>query len=243
MIIFCTICFHVSLTDNNNEKREGRNCKRCKSTARDRQVAYQLHKKVLGRLLKNPLREIKIIGISDGYLLAKSISKIYGSWYVNYNYTAEPKLDIKNIPREKFGTADFIICSEVLEHVSPPVSEAFEGLYKLLRENGVLILSVPHGDQYSNHLEHYPINLAYALDETDPLKLIGTDERGDNFVFDNLTFHGGEGFTVEFRVFSERSLIENLKTAGFSTWASVKNNRIIGAVWEPWSRVWRIDKN
>ncbi len=35
--------------------------------------------------------------------------------------------------------------------------------------------------------------------------------------FDGLTFHGGDGSTVEMRVFGRNRLIENLKDAGFET--------------------------
>ena len=38
----------------------------------------------------------------------------------------------------------------------------------------------------------------------------GTIER-----FDNLCFHGGEGFTLEFRVFSRHGLLESVEKAGF----------------------------
>jgi 2-polyprenyl-3-methyl-5-hydroxy-6-metoxy-1,4-benzoquinol methylase len=35
-------------------------------------------------------------------------------------------------------------CSDVLEHVVPPVENAFCGLSDLLKPNGVLIFSVPY---------------------------------------------------------------------------------------------------
>ena len=243
MLILCSICFRITKTINNLNSREGTNCGHCNSTSRDRQIVYQLHRNVIKRKFIRPFDEFKIIGVSDGYLVSKILTKIYRKNYTNYKYTEDPKLDIKKVPEELFGIADFLICSEVLEHVAPPVEEAFLGLFNLLKNKGKLIFSVPHTDNTHQHIEHFPETLIYNLEEEETSKkLIGVSTLGDEFVFENLVFHGGDGFTIEFRIFSENSVISNLEKVGFHNLLKVNNKRLIGAVWEPWSRVWVCQK-
>jgi len=191
------------------------------------------------RKIKNPVRKINILGVSDGHLTSSILSRIYGRNYRNFHYHLEPKLDITNVESILIGSADIISCSEVLEHVEPPIQKAFDGLYKLLKKNGVLILSVPHTDEYGVHVEHFPVlkNSEIVMKNENPI-LIGEDASGNYLNFKNLIFHGGIGATLEYRVFSERSLVNHLTNAGFSNLHKNRNSKLFGVFWEPWSRVW-----
>lgn len=73
-------------------------------------------------------------------------------------------------------------------------------------------------------------------------KLVGVNSEGELLEFSNLIFHGGIGATLEYRVFSEDSLVEALTEAGFRNLQKIANHPILGIIWEPWSRVWIAQK-
>ena len=52
--------------------------------------------------------------------------------------------------------------------------------------------------------------------ETEGEQRIVVNRRRDGTIerFDNLCFHGGEGMTLEFRLFSRQGLIDSLRDAG-----------------------------
>jgi len=72
--------------------------------------------------------------------------------------------------------------------------------------------------------------------------LRGTDTEGNPQEFGNLVFHGGAGSTLEYRVFSEDSIEEELLACGFVKLEKQGNVRCLGIIWEPWSRVWVAQK-
>lgn len=189
--------------------------------------------------VRKPFRGLKILGVSDGYLTSTVLTKIYKSKYSNYHYHLDPKLDITDVPVGLYGSADIISCSEVLEHVEPPIKKAFHGLYQLLRVKGKLVLSVPHTDINGKHVEHFPVMTESRIfpREIGPV-LEGKGANGELLEFSDLTFHGGIGATLEYRIFSKNSLEQNLKVAGFKNLKLCNNKIFFGIHWEPWSRVW-----
>ena len=96
-----------------------------------------------------------IIGLGmsdwDGYasVLAQKFS------YQNTYYHQEPRLDIRDIDPKLEGTMDFVISSDVFEHVPPPVSMAFENARRLLKPNGILVFSTPYSKE-TETVEHFP---------------------------------------------------------------------------------------
>jgi len=218
--------------------REAFNCSFCNATSRERAVIVGVKKAMKfyghgGQM---------IIGISDGALTEQNLIKKYGKNYKNYHYHKEPLLDITQVSPSLNCIADLVTCSEVLEHVQPPISSAFSGLYSLLKPGGTLVLSVPHTPKGNTHQEHYPIldKSKLLLEPVPTLK--GIDENGDERSFHNLVFHGGIGSTLEYRVFSEDSLLELLQNAGFIKIKTINDSRFLGIAWEPWSRVWTARK-
>jgi hypothetical protein len=242
MIFFCVACFRPSKTRKGTFGREGANCFWCNATSRDRAMLLNIHYAFFSRLLKNPRTIPNIIGISDGHLIEKILKTVYKSHYQNFHYHQEPKLDITQVPLNLYSSADIVSCTEVLEHVAPPVDLAFSGLRKLLRKNGTLVLSVPHSDSTGVHLEHFPemTNTHLILDEKP--RLVGMLKNGKWTEFANLVFHGGVGFTLEYRVFSFHSLREEILDSGFTKYRLNRNVRVFGIKWESWSRVWIIKK-
>jgi hypothetical protein len=238
MTFFCVACLRPSKAKKGTFGREGANCFWCNATSRDRAMLLNIHYAFFSKLLKNPRSVPKIIGVSDGHLIEKILKTVYKSHYQNYHYHQEPKLDITQVPLNLYSSADIVSCTEVLEHVAPPVDLAFSGLRKLLRKNGTIVLSVPHSDSTGVHLEHFPEMTDAQLILDEKPRLVGNLKNGKKAEFSNLIFHGGVGFTLEYRVFSFHSLKKEILGSGFTEFKLNRNIRAFGIKWESWSRVW-----
>jgi len=152
-------------------------------------MLLSIHYAFFSKLLKNPRSVPKIIRVSDRYLSEKNLKTVYKSHYQNYHYHQEPKLDITKRPLNLYSSVDIVTCTEVLEHVAPPVNLAFSGLRKLIKKNRTLVLSFPYSDSSAMHLEHFPemTNEQLILDEK-PL-LVGMLKNEKWTEFSNLIFH------------------------------------------------------
>lgn len=152
--------------------------------------------------------------MSDALLYARRLEKKFN--YTNTFYHKSPFLDITDPANELSGTADFIISSDVFEHVPPPISIAFDNMFKLLGDNGIVIFSVPLGNS-GDTIEHFPELYDYRINRHRGNRiLVNTTVDGRKQVFDKLQFHGGCGATLEMRVFSKHSLTEEILRAGFN---------------------------
>ena len=197
--------------------REVPSCAQCGSTVRLRALVALLSREILGMDLPLPkmpvLRNVRGFGMSDPPALAARIAEKFG--YTNTFYHQPPVLDITKPPQEELGSYDFIISSEVMEHVPPPVEDAFANLYRLLKPNGLLLLTVPYSLKPQT-TEHFPDLHEYALASPGGRTVLVNRRRdGSMEVFENLCFHGGDGSTLEMRVFTEASLKDVLTGAGF----------------------------
>lgn len=214
----CNVCGTTNRALLRDLGRESPTCRRCGSTVRLRSMIDLLSRALFDASLAIPgfPRSDKCgIGLSDDFSYAGRLAgRIH---YVNTFYHKPPRLDACAPPAALRGACDFIIASDVLEHVAPPVSRAFEGLHSLLRPGGALIGSVPYSLDETPTLEHYPTLHDFRLVERDGVlqlhnrRLDGTEE-----VFERPVFHGGEGETLEMRLFSRTSLTQELHAAGFS---------------------------
>jgi len=161
------------------------------------------------------LKGIRGIGMSDSPELAERLAEKLD--YTNTFYHQAPRLDVTNPDPADLGRYDFILSSEVMEHVPPPVEQAFANLFRLLKPDGILVMTTPYtlGGKTKEHFpELHHFTLAQLGAET---VLVNRRRDGSVEVFDNLVFHGGPGSTVEMRVFTEGSLREQLLGAGFSS--------------------------
>jgi len=239
LVYRCNICGTNCKTKAYNLKREEPSCPTCKSTVRMRAMIHILSTELFGKSLaltdfpKRP--DITGIGMSDWREYAVPLAEKLG--YKNTYYHQEPKLDIVSIDRALEGTLDFILSTDVFEHIKPPVSSAFENARKLLKPGGVMVFSVPYtkGDKTE---EHFPELHTYEIvkKENDAI-LINITKDGAEQTFNNLVFHGGDGSTLEMRLFSESSLMEEFTKAGFNTTRIYKEPHYeFGIVWEcDWS--------
>lgn len=213
----CNICGAKNSSSLENLSREVASCVSCGSTVRMRAIVHVLSTELFGEslVLKDfPLRkDIRGVGMSDWDGYAEPLSGKLD--YTNTYYHQEPLLDITAITEDKHQMMDFIISSDVYEHVLFPVSLAFENTKRLLKNNGVFVFTVPYTKEGESTVEHFGKlhdfeiknnNASYVLEDV--------DEFGNKRVFDHLIFHGGPGSTLEMRVFSEASLMAELKKSG-----------------------------
>ncbi|MBM4316279.1 MAG: class I SAM-dependent methyltransferase [Deltaproteobacteria bacterium] len=214
----CNITGQYFTLENQDKGRE--KCNRFGFTSRDRAIVYCLlnklgyFKQILNKI-KNP--QITGIGMTDSPALSKAL---YGSFsYTNTFFHQEPLLDIYNLKHiNQFKNLDFIICSEVFEHISPypGLDIAFSNLYNMLKQNnGILIFSVPYNLQ--KHYEHFPALYNYQIiNQNNNYILYNTTIEEKKEQFTDLIFHGGPGETLEMRQFSKQSLEKYLSEAGFN---------------------------
>jgi SAM-dependent methyltransferase len=199
--------------------REGSGCPHCHSSMRVRAVVALLSQELLGvpmTLAEFPeLKGIRGIGMSDSQQLADALAAKLD--YSNTFYHQAPRLDVTAPDPNDLGRYDFILSSEVMEHVPPPVETAFENLFRLLKPDGLLVMTTPY-TLGGKTREHFPdlhdFTLASLKEKT---VLVNRRRDGSIDVFEDLVFHGGPGSTVEMRVFTEESLRANVLRAGFSS--------------------------
>ncbi|WP_152965599.1 class I SAM-dependent methyltransferase [Thermanaerothrix daxensis] len=221
-------------------EREQPSCVNCGSTLRFRSIIRALSIGLYGKSLALPdfpkCKNKRGIGLSEwpGYLplLEEKFD------FLNTFYHQEPFLDITNPPDYMFGSADFLISSEVFEHIPPPVQRAFDGAYSLLKPGGLLILTVPFRTETEETDEHFPELYNWSINKENGryiLRNITADGREQ--VFTDLCFHGGSGLTLEMRVFSRLSLEHHLVVAGFKDISLCSDNDLeFGILWSgEWS--------
>lgn len=154
------------------------------------------------------------LGLSDWPGYANRLPHKIG--YVNTYYHQEPKLDITAVPADRFDSCDFLISTDVFEHVLAPVSAAFEGAYALLKPGGTMIFSVPFTNRGHDTTEHFDgLHEFTIIEEEQKYHLLNRRKDGRVDRYDNLKFHGGPGTTLEMRLFCRESLLHELREAGF----------------------------
>lgn len=214
----CNICGTSNIQRKELLARDNISCIHCTSGVRTRTIINVLSHHFFGKnkILTNfPIdKEKKGLGVSDWDGYAKILQEKFS--YINTQFHTEPKLDILNIPENFLGQYDFVICSDVLEHVLQPISKAFDNLYNLLKPGGKLIMSVPYG-LGSTTVEHFPNLFDFkVLTDVNGYYLENKTKEGQYERFDNLVFHGGPGSTLELRVFCEADILRLLKNSGFT---------------------------
>ncbi len=214
----CNICGARNVSAAGADDREAATCSQCRSSIRFRAIVLALSRALFGLDLPIPdfpvLKSVRGFGISDSEIYAGRLENCFT--YTNTFCHREPAFDLLRPDEKEFGKYDFVICSEVLEHVTDSVDAAFTTLARLLKPSGVLILTVPYSLE-AGIAEHYPELAGSALAEFDGRTiLVGRSPNGEYRVFDDLKFHGGTGATLERRVFSDESMRAGLAAAGFA---------------------------
>jgi SAM-dependent methyltransferase len=184
---------------------------------RTRGIVQALSMELFGLNLTLPdfprVKSLRGIGTSDSSQYANRLGEKFD--YRNTFYDREPRFDIGQ-PVTEEAAYDFLISSEVFEHVPPQVETAFANACRLLKPGGVLVLTVPYSIEPAM-TEHFPDLHEFGLVELGGrLALVNRTKSGEVQVFENVVFHGGKGSTLEMREFTESSLRALLAGAGFS---------------------------
>jgi hypothetical protein len=218
----CNVCGHgntrvaLALVQN----REAPSCDSCRSSLRMRSVVHTLAMELFGVPLILPLfpedRSIVGLGLSDWDGYAIGLAAKLG--YTNTYYHQQPYLDITDASEEWLGKQRFVISSDVFEHIPPEgLDAAFLNSRRLLAPGGVCIFTVPF-EKTGETREHFPRLHDYRIvDESGTPVLHNTTVDGEEESFGGLIFHGGDGDTLEMRMFTEPDLLRRFAQAGFSS--------------------------
>jgi hypothetical protein len=195
------------------ECREKCYCEHCGCTWRDRAIGFGvLHglSSVSGPLSERT-RDATVLGlgVGDSVALSASLAATFG--YTNSHIDRFPELDIRAIPPTLAGQFRFVTCSDVLEHVLPPVEAGISGLLSLLSSTGFAVISVPV--DYPAFKENYPGLVGWQGSEGG---VTWTDEDGFERHDESPTFHGGSGDTLELRQWTAETMEDALLRNGFS---------------------------
>jgi SAM-dependent methyltransferase len=155
------------------------------------------------------------IGLSDSPPLVPAFASKLS--YTNTYYHQFPHVDITRPPANLVGQLEFIICSDVLEHVPPPVERGLVGLLECLRPGGFAVITVPVAGERTN--EYYPglTDFEVAGDPQNGHVVNWTDATGARHTDTTPDMHGGSGLTLAFRLFAAQDIRAELLRAGFVT--------------------------
>lgn len=212
----CNICGSSNRLESRLFDREAAFCRKCGSNARFRGIIQALGGFLgeTGPLQDWPVRKSVFgAGMSDWPGYANLLQKTFS--YENTYYDRPPRLDIQEPLPSQLGKYDFVISSDVFEHVLQPLQQAFDNLLALLKPGGLLVFSVPY-TRSARTLEHFPgLHDFEIVDFRGNKVLINRDAAGALQVYDQLIFHGGDGATLEMRRFCEGDVLSRLADAGF----------------------------
>jgi SAM-dependent methyltransferase len=236
----CNICGALNQCAKELLTREASTCSACGSNVRTRSLMWLLSLELFGTALTLPdfprIKSLRGIGMTDWNEYARRLGEKFD--YRNTFYNREPKFDITKPPPEEFGRYDFLISSEVFEHVLPPPERAFENAHRLLKPGGVLILTVPYSLE-STLQEHYPDIHEFGFAQVgEAVVLVNRTRTGELQLFEQPVFHGpGAGKALELREYTEAEVKRMLAAAGFAdVRIHTENNPAYGIAYpEKWS--------
>lgn len=218
----CNICGSAVADLSSPLDPEGSLCGNCGSNIRLRALGALTANALFGEPLAfRDFRSTPLagLGVSDSPIFASYLQRVLPN-YTNTQFDRELTnrkvsfLDIKNPPPRFIGTADVVTCSEVLEHVEPPVQPAFDALFELLRPGGTLILTLPY--TLERTVEHFPELHEWSIKRSGHQRLLLNRTRaGAVQELHDLRFHGGGNDVLEMRVFGLADITEHLRHAGF----------------------------
>jgi hypothetical protein len=214
----CNICASRNRRARSELTREGASCSACGSSVRIRSLMRVLSLELFGTVVPLAhlprIKSLRGLGMSDTHSYAEHLSRNFD--YRNTFWGHPPHLDITSPGPEHRGQYDFIVSSEILEHVSPPVEQAFRNLRDMLTDTGVLVMTVPYSIE-DKMTEHYPDLYEYGfvrLGET--TALVNSTRTGEVQVFRDPVFHQeGAQNALEMREFTEKDLKRIINAAGF----------------------------
>src|SRR5208283_4631546 len=117
----CNVCGAPNPLPAGPMDREAPTCAGCKSNVRVRGLLQALSRELFGLNLALPdfprVRSLRGLGCSDAAPYADRLRDKLD--YRNTFYDREPRLDLTKLPSAESGLYDFVLASEVFEHVPP----------------------------------------------------------------------------------------------------------------------------
>jgi SAM-dependent methyltransferase len=189
----------------------------CGSNVRLRALIHLLSMELFGQdlvLAEFPkLKGIRGLGISDQSSYARILADKFD--YTNTFYDREPHLDLSEPHPQLYGTYDFILLADVIEHIAPPIEGALEEACRLLKPHGFLGITI-FCNPIDQMREHFPeLNEFRIVPLGKSPVLLNRRRDGTLEIRDDLVFHGGPGATLEMREFGVTELRAKLLAAGF----------------------------
>jgi len=141
----CNLCGVENAYAGETFEREKPSCRGCQSNVRTRGLMAALSIELFGMAMTLPdfprVKSLRGLGTTDAPQYAKRLAEVFD--YRNTYFDREPRFDLSAVPEES-GKYDFLISSDVFEHVRHPVDQAFRNAYQMLKPNGVLVFTVPY---------------------------------------------------------------------------------------------------
>lgn len=213
----CNVCGRMTSFPVEELSREHWSCVYCGSNVRWRSVIHALSTELFGvsmAISDFPNRpDISGVGLSDWEGYATRLEKKLN--YVNTFYHQGPFLDITSVDQSQSGLYNFIISTDVFEHICPPITRAFENARRLLKPGGIMVFTVPYVEGETR--EHFPETSRFTVQKKgSEWTLLSETNGGKTREYADITFHGGPGATVEFRLFGKEALLRDCRNAGFN---------------------------
>ena len=214
----CNLCGKSNRCSAAALDREESSCSGCGSNVRTRGLMQVLSMELFGVNLALPhfprVKSLRGLGTSDSSQYANLLAEKFD--YRNTFFHRPPYFDIANPPEEEFGRYDFLISSEVFEHVVPPAEVPFRNAFRLLKPGGVLVATVPYSLE-STMSEHFPDLHQFGFAQLGgDLVLVNRTRAGEVQVFEHPVFHiSWGGASLEMREFCQADLKNLFVEAGF----------------------------
>lgn len=196
------------------EAREGTNCVGCGLGWRHRALALAVlqSQAIADTSLSNFSGDFSIVGVGTSEIPQFAFRLAEKFWFTNTHLHVAPVLDLGNPDAQWRNVANFVVCSEVLEHTPPPPERALHGLFSILKDEGTAIITVPYALNQTTQ-EFYPnLSRSRVIDGVHYWE----NEHGQEFIDEDPEFHGGSVPALTYRVWSLTDLKERLKDVGFS---------------------------
>jgi SAM-dependent methyltransferase len=210
----CNVC--GAYTEADDFATEPASCP-CGSNVRMRALVYLLSMELFGRSIPLPrfpkLKAVRGLGMTDQKCYAEILAEKFD--YTNTFYDREPRFDFSERHPELAGSYDFVLSSEVLEHIAPPVERALEEVCRLLKPNGFMAVTV-YCNPTDEYREHFPDLNEYRIVRLGRSDVV-VNRRSDGTLEarEDVVLHGGSGATLEMREFGVTGLCDRLAAAGF----------------------------
>ena len=99
------------------------------------------------------LKAIRGLGMSDKEGYARILTEKFD--YTNTYYDREPRLDFTETHTDRYGSYDFILSADVLEHIAPPVERALDEVARMLKPHGFFGITI-YCHPSDKLREHFP---------------------------------------------------------------------------------------